>query len=72
MVVPIVGTTPGRRYGHTLLFSKPYLILFGGSEGTDPLNDVWALSVEKAPFSWSRLDCGQAPPPRMYHSAALC
>ena len=31
MVVPIVGTTPGRRYGHTAVFSKPHLLTFGGN-----------------------------------------
>ncbi len=38
-----------------------------------PVNDVWCLSVERAPFSWSKLDCGkEQPAPRVYHSAALC
>ena len=73
MVVPVVGSTPGRRYGHSLVFSKPYLILFGGNTGTEPVNDVWCLSVERAPFTWHKLECGQASPqPRIYHSTALC
>ena len=34
---------------------------------------MWCLSVEKAPFSWIKLDCGkESPPVRAYHSAALC
>lgn len=32
-VIPVVGTTPGRRYGHTLTFSKLCLIVFGGNTG---------------------------------------
>ena len=28
IIVPVRGQTPGRRYGHTLVFLKPYLILF--------------------------------------------
>ena len=32
-VVPVVGTTPGRRYGHCLTFTKPFLIVFGGNTG---------------------------------------
>lgn len=73
MVVPIVGSTPGRRYGHTLVFSKPHLLLFGGNTIKEAVNDVWCLSVEKAPFSWVKLDCGKdGPPARVYHSAALC
>jgi hypothetical protein len=58
MVVPVVGQTPGRRYGHSLVFSKPYLVVFGGCT-EQAANDVWCLSVEKAPFSWSKLDCGR-------------
>jgi len=26
MIVPVVGSTPGRRYGHTIIFSKPHLM----------------------------------------------
>lgn len=73
MIVPVVGSTPGRRYGHTIIFSKPYLLVFGGNTGQEPINDVWCLSVERAPFSWNKLDCGkEQPPPRVYHSSALC
>eukprot|EP00331_Platyophrya_macrostoma_P003524 CAMPEP_0176424724 /NCGR_PEP_ID=MMETSP0127-20121128/10992_1 /TAXON_ID=938130 /ORGANISM="Platyophrya macrostoma, Strain WH" /LENGTH=808 /DNA_ID=CAMNT_0017805805 /DNA_START=70 /DNA_END=2496 /DNA_ORIENTATION=+ len=73
IVVPVVGTTPGRRYGHSLVFSKPYLLVFGGNTGNDAVNDVWCLNVEKAPFFWVKLECkGDLPPVRVYHSAALC
>ena len=73
MIVPIVGKTPGRRYGHTIVFVKPFLITFGGNTGSEPVGDVWCLSVDKAPFSWTRLECsGESPPVRVYHSAAIC
>jgi protein phosphatase len=73
MIVPVVGQTPGRRYGHTIVFSKPYLLVFGGNTGTEPVNDVWCLNVDKAPFSWAKLEApGEAPCVRVYHSAALC
>jgi len=73
IVVPVVGTTPGRRYGHSIAFSKPYLIVFGGNTGNESANDVWVLNVEKAPLFWSKLECdGDQPPARVYHSAALC
>lgn len=73
MVVPVIGQTPGRRYAHTLVFKKPYLILFGGNTGTEPTNDVWCFSVDKAPFSWQKLEtAGSMPMPRNYHSAAMC
>jgi protein phosphatase len=73
MIVPVVGSTPGRRYGHSIIFSKPHLLVFGGNTGNEPVNDVWCLSVERAPFSWNKLDCGKENPAvRVYHSAALC
>ena len=73
MIVPVVGSTPGRRYGHSIIFSKPHLLVFGGNTGQEAVSDVWCLSVEKAPFSWIKLDCGKEPPQvRVYHSAALC
>ncbi len=51
-VVPVVGTTPGRRYGHILSYTKPCLVTFGGNTGTEAVNDFWCLNVEKAPFAW--------------------
>ena len=27
MLVPVIGTTPGRRYGHTMVLIKPYIII---------------------------------------------
>lgn len=73
MIVPVVGNTPGRRYGHTIVFSKPYLLTFGGNTGTEAVNDVWCLNVDKAPFSWAKLETpGESPCVRVYHSAALC
>ena len=53
-----VGTTPGRRYGHTLVYSKPFLITFGGNTGSEPANDTWALNVEKSPFCWNLIEVG--------------
>lgn len=73
MTVPVVGSTPGRRYGHTLVYIKPHLLVFGGNTGSEPVNDVWCLNVEKAPFTWLKLEIkGDQPPTRVYHSASLC
>ena len=74
MIVPVVGRTPGRRYGHTIIFSKPYLLVFGGNTGTEPVNDVWCLNDDKEPFSWVSLEVSgqEQPPVRAYHSASLC
>jgi protein phosphatase len=73
MIVPVVGSTPGRRYGHSLVFIKPHLLAFGGNTGNESVNDVWSLNVEKSPFSWVKLEIqGDVPKPRVYHSACLC
>lgn len=74
MTVPVQGITPGRRYGHTMIFFKPFLILFGGNTGTKTENDVWTLNAEQSPFSWSQVTVNgpKPPPPRVYHSADVC
>lgn len=73
IVVPVRGTTPGRRYGHTLVFLKPYLILFGGNYGNEAVNDVWIFNSETHPLQWQKLEIsGELPPTRVYHSAAVC
>ncbi|OMJ90431.1 hypothetical protein SteCoe_7238 [Stentor coeruleus] len=72
MIVPVVGITPGRRYGHTLVFSKPNLIIFAGNTGSETINDTWTLNVERSPFAWTKIEVSLFPPARVYHSAALC
>lgn len=73
IIVPVVGTTPGRRYGHSLVYTKPYLLVFGGNTGNETVGDIWSLNVEKAPFQWHKLEVGQEyPRARAYHSSALC
>lgn len=52
IIIPVTGPTPGKRYGHTMVFFKPFLIVFGGNTGTTAVNDVWVLNVDKAPYSW--------------------
>ena len=56
MIVPVVGTTPGRRYGHSLCFIKPYLLVFGGNTGSESVNDVWTLNIEITPFTWEKIE----------------
>lgn len=73
IIVPVVGLTPGRRYGHIISFFRPYLIVFGGNIGNESINDIWSLCVEKAPFSWTRIQLiSESPLQRVYHSAAQC
>lgn len=56
-----------------MAFIKPYLLVYGGNTGTEPVNDVWCLNLEKAPYNWLKLETGnEVPPVRVYHSSALC
>lgn len=67
------GDRPGPRYGHSLTFAKPNLVLFGGSNGSETMNDTWILNLQNNLFQWVRLDIqGVVPSPRVYHSADLC
>jgi protein phosphatase len=71
--VKTTGDKPGPRYGHALAFCKPNLILFGGSTGTETMNDTWCLNISEKTLTWSKLEIsGILPSPRVYHSADLC
>ncbi|CAE7728875.1 BSL1 [Symbiodinium sp. KB8] len=74
MSVPVMGTTPGRRYGHTMIFNKPLLIVFGGNNGQQAECDIWILDVERSPFQWQEVAVmgKRGPLPRVYHSAEVC
>lgn len=80
--IPITGKSPGMRYGHTMCYMKPYIVVFGGNTGNHPTNDVWIISLEKSPFQWSKLEFSDqnrpsnSPPPmptaRLYHASGVC
>ena len=71
--VNTIGDKPAPRYGHTITFSAPYVIMFGGITGSETVNDSWCLNIDKEPYQWSKLNCqGSIPSPRVYHSAAHC
>jgi protein phosphatase len=73
IVIPVNGVTPGKRYGHTISFVKPNIVLFGGNNGSLVLNDVWTLQVNQTPFTWKKVNFDvSCPPARVYHSASLC
>mmetsp|Transcript_97122 Transcript_97122/g.172947 ORF Transcript_97122/g.172947 Transcript_97122/m.172947 type:complete len:839 (+) Transcript_97122:118-2634(+) len=74
MSVPVLGTTPGRRYGHSMIFNKPLLIVFGGNNGQQAECDIWVLDVERSPFQWQEVTVmgKRGPLPRVYHSAEVC
>lgn len=72
--VEVVGEQPKERYGHTLTFTSPYLILFGGNTEKQVANDVWCLNTNsKTSFTWTKLTIrSELPAARVYHSAAYC
>lgn len=79
MKVPVEGETPGPRYGHTMVYILPYLILFGGSKGGDSnppknptMNDIWLFSTDVTPFKWIKLNVkSESPVGRLYHNACV-
>jgi hypothetical protein len=42
MIVTIVGSSPFRRNGHSIIFSKPHLLVFGVNTVQEKVKDVWS------------------------------
>jgi hypothetical protein len=63
------GTPPNPRFGQAaVLDGRGRMVLFGGYDGA-MVHDVWALSLNDRP-RWQQLSPdGEAPPPRLQHSA---
>jgi len=51
-IVNVGRKTPGKRYGHTFCYLKPYVIVFGGISEEFALNDLWVLNIEQKPLRW--------------------
>ena len=51
------GETPGQRYGHSLNYLKPYVILFGGNLNPILMNDLWLMNLEhkEKNFYWIKI-----------------
>ena len=79
MQVPIEGQTPGPRYGHSMVYIFPNLILFGGSSNAGQnkkniiMKDVWIFPTDKTPFNWIRLETegNSILSARLYHTACV-
>ena len=54
--VPIDGNTPGLRFGPSMVYIMPILILFGAA--------VWVLSTDKAPVKWKKMQISGNSQPR--------
>ena len=68
------GERPGQRYGHSLNYLYPYLILFGGNLNPKLMNDIWLMDMNlKEKYTWVKIDISEnIPEERLYHSSCIC
>ena len=76
-ILTIKGQSPGKRYGHSMCYYKPYIVLFGGNSGSKLTNQTWIINISDfSNLEWERLDWNTdsslVPSSRTYHSMALC
>ena len=65
---------PKPRRAHSAVIYEGKLIIFGGGNGTNALNDVWVmdLRVPLERMAWQELETiGEKPGPRGYHTANI-
>jgi len=70
-LLAVAGTKPSARSGHTAIYDpvRDRMIVFGGSDATTFLNEIWVLSLSGTP-TWTHLvPAGDPPSPRAFHSA---
>jgi leucine-zipper-like transcriptional regulator 1 len=60
---------PCSRSLHAAAVWKDFILVFGGYDGTNRVNDFYSYSVVNN--KWSKLDNANAPPPRDRHVAAV-
>jgi protein phosphatase len=73
IALPSSGNSPGKRYGHTMCYLKPYLVVFGGNVGNKITNDLWLINIDDGILEWKKLEpTGDNPGNRMYHSSSVC
>jgi protein phosphatase len=69
------GPSPGTRYGHVMVYQKPNLIVFGGNNGPQCVDDVWIMSYDRSVKTWQRVIVSRPelrPCARVYHAADVC
>lgn len=75
-IIPVIGQTPGSRYGHTMVnYYANNLIIYGGSNQKDVLDDAWILDLTQEKKSWVNLNLtikSKIPVGRVYHAASVC
>src|SRR5690606_26158153 len=66
----ITGEIPNRRSEHTAVVDDHYMIVFGGMNNEDILNDVVVMNFKN--LKWEILKChGDVPTARCSHSACI-
>jgi hypothetical protein len=77
-VFPSGAPEPAPRRAHTAVYYRGRVWVFGGGNGTEALNDVWALEAGNSHLAnaesmrWEFIPTqGKAPAPRGYHTANL-
>ena len=70
------GERPGQRYGHSLNYLEPYILLFGGNLNPKLMNDIWVMNMNKKDnYSWIKIEANnnkEIPMERLYHSSSIC
>ena len=69
------GQTPGQRYGHSLCYSDPYFILFGGNSNPELSNDIWIININNTQCQWEKIifeNNSKMPCERLYHTCGIC
>ena len=73
ITLPTTGQTPGKRYGHSMSYLKPYLVVFGGNVGNKITNDIWLINIDDGILEWKKLEpTGEGPCNRTYHASSVC
>ncbi len=67
-----LGDPPSPRYGHSAVYDpmRDRLVVFGGYDGTQLLNDVWILTLSGTP-TWSPLYVQGTPPSGRFGASAI-
>lgn len=73
------GQGPGRRYGHSIIYKKPYLLILGGYLEKNYTNQVHYTIIDENNFykkqKWNVLKIAnnsQIPSPRIYQTFSVC
>jgi len=77
-IIKLQDNKPDKRYGHFLLYIKPFLAVFGGiSEDNISMNDLWVINIEdlendKIEWAQIKFNSDKIPSPRSYFSSCIC